>query len=352
MSLVRVAVVGSGWWATAFHVPAILEDPRAELRALVDPDADRLAAARSAAGGPPGYTTLDELLAEGDVDAVVIATPHATHVPLARACVDHGVAVLVEKPVGTTADDAAALVAAAARVGVPVVTGYTWSWVPCVQRAQQVAPRLGPLRLVSGLYCSMVERLFAGDPAAYEGAMPYTVLAPQPATYADNRLSGGGQLRTQVCHLLGVLLQITGADVTSVAARTGGEPEVDVALLLELTGGAVGVVSSTGRLGPGQSPPQELRLVGEQGVLRVDLADGVVDVQLRGEPAQRWDDGPSYPTEAPVRTLIDLVLDPEADNAAPGRRAVQVAQVLDAAYASAAADGLPQTVRHIDRGPA
>lgn len=344
MSAVRVAVVGSGWWATAFHIPAVLADPRAQLRALVDPHAERLAAARAAAGGPPGYFRLEDLLSDGDVDAVVIATPHSTHVPLAQACVERGLAVLVEKPVGTAAADAAALVAAATARGVPLVTGYTWSWVPYVQRAQELAPRVGPLRLVTGIYCSMVERLYAGDPRAYDGVMPYSVLAPQSETYSDRRLSGGGQLRTQVCHLLGMLLQITGDHVLTVAARTRGEPEADATLLLELAGGAVAIVGSTGALAPGQLPPQELRLVGEQGVLRVDLQAGVVELQLPRESSQRWDDGPSYPTDAPVRTLIDLVLDPQAANPAPGGRAVQVAQILDAAYVSTAAGGPPVRV--------
>ena len=82
------------------------------LVAVADPDPDALAAAIAATGAQAFAEPL-ALLAEADLDAVVIAAPTTTHLPLALAAIERGIAVLVEKPLAATPDEADRIVAAA-----------------------------------------------------------------------------------------------------------------------------------------------------------------------------------------------------------------------------------------------
>jgi predicted dehydrogenase len=72
------------------------------------------------------------MLAETELDAVVIASPTTTHLPLALAAVERGIAVLVEKPLAATPADADILVAAATSSGVPFQVGHVERFNPAV----------------------------------------------------------------------------------------------------------------------------------------------------------------------------------------------------------------------------
>ena len=80
----------------------------ARLAAVVDTDPRRCA---EVAPGVAAYPSVDALVAAGDVDAVVVATPVAAHVPAARAVARAGLPALVEKPPAPDADGARELAA-------------------------------------------------------------------------------------------------------------------------------------------------------------------------------------------------------------------------------------------------
>src|SRR3954465_14437950 len=92
-----IAVIGTGWWATYTHIPALQANPSAELVALCDADPGRLQAAAQAYGVGRTYADHQTMLANEALDGVVIATPHATHYQLAKDSLIHGLHVLVEK---------------------------------------------------------------------------------------------------------------------------------------------------------------------------------------------------------------------------------------------------------------
>ncbi|HXI81417.1 MAG TPA: Gfo/Idh/MocA family oxidoreductase, partial [Verrucomicrobiae bacterium] len=82
------------------------------LAAVADPVGAALAVATSQTGAQ-GFDEPLAMIAEADLDAVVIAAPTTAHVPLALAAIEHGIAVLVEKPLAATTDEAMRIVAAA-----------------------------------------------------------------------------------------------------------------------------------------------------------------------------------------------------------------------------------------------
>jgi predicted dehydrogenase len=111
MKRVRTAVIGVGYLGR-FHAQKYAALPDSELVAVVDADPE----ARARVAGELGCRAVAdyrELL--DDVEAVSIATPTPLHFPIAGDCLEHGIHVLVEKPITETPEQARELVALAAR---------------------------------------------------------------------------------------------------------------------------------------------------------------------------------------------------------------------------------------------
>src|SRR5437016_3937496 len=106
--MVRVAVAGAGYWGIN-HVRAFSRLQGAELVAVCDPDPAALERAGRLAPGARRYGSLDEVLGDREVQAVVLATPAVAHAAQAMAALAAGKHVLVEKPLALNPDDAAAL---------------------------------------------------------------------------------------------------------------------------------------------------------------------------------------------------------------------------------------------------
>lgn len=115
---IRTAVVGYGLSGSVFHAPLIAADPRYSLDVIATSDAGRQAAATQRY---PGTTTVPDggavLALAGDLDVVVLGTPPATHFPLAKAALEAGLDVVVDKPFAVSSADGQELIALAERLG-------------------------------------------------------------------------------------------------------------------------------------------------------------------------------------------------------------------------------------------
>jgi predicted dehydrogenase len=113
------------------HLRVIAGHPGARLVALADPVPDALQAAVDQTGAQ-GFAEPLAMIAEADVDAVVIAAPTTAHLPLALAAIERGIAILVEKPLAGTVAEATRIVDAAHGRGVPVQVGHVERFNPAV----------------------------------------------------------------------------------------------------------------------------------------------------------------------------------------------------------------------------
>jgi predicted dehydrogenase len=135
--VLRVGVVGCGYWGPKL-IRNFSEIPGARVTAVCDLRADRLAQV-SWRGAPPALTSnAGDLLASPDVDAVVIATPVATHFDLALRALEHGKHVLVEKPLAASSDLAERLIDEAARRHLVLMVDHTFVYSGAVRAIRRI----------------------------------------------------------------------------------------------------------------------------------------------------------------------------------------------------------------------
>ena len=115
----RVGLIGLGSMGRN-HLRVLRGLPDVRLVAIADLDAEALGAA-AARSGAQAFAEPLAMLAEADLDAVVIAAPTTAHLPLALAALGRGIAVLIEKPLAATPAEADQIVAAATTPGAPPV---------------------------------------------------------------------------------------------------------------------------------------------------------------------------------------------------------------------------------------
>ena len=162
----RIAVVGSGWWATEAHLPALAANPDAELVAVVDPDPERRALAVEQFQAASTYASVEEMFAGVEADGAIVAVPHHLHHPLAAQLLDAGLHVLVEKPLTIDAADARDLVARAKAQSVELLVGYPWHYNDhtAAVRDAIAGGRIGKVEFVTCLFASIARQLYHGNP--------------------------------------------------------------------------------------------------------------------------------------------------------------------------------------------
>ncbi len=130
----RTAVIGAGHLGT-FHARVHSELPECDLRYVVDVDGDR---AREVAERYGAEARTDAATLLGEVDAVSVVTPTATHFATARPFLEAGVSVLLEKPMTQTVLEADELITAAATSGAKLQIGHIERFNPAFRAVRDV----------------------------------------------------------------------------------------------------------------------------------------------------------------------------------------------------------------------
>lgn len=133
----NVVVVGAGYWG-----PNLARNFRAsadwELAAICDLDVARAQQVADGIGGVPVTASLDEVLADPEVDAIAIATPARTHHPIVLKALDAGKHVMVEKPLADDRVRGEEMVARAARSGRVLMADHTYCYTPAVLKIRDL----------------------------------------------------------------------------------------------------------------------------------------------------------------------------------------------------------------------
>ena len=129
----RIAVIGAGLIGRK-HLGILRDDPAFTVAGIADPSPEAAAYARE--NGFPHFTDTNALLDTTKPDGVIVANPNAMHRATALACIARGIPAIVEKPIADTIPDALAIVEAAEKAKVPVLTGHHRRHNPIMQAAR------------------------------------------------------------------------------------------------------------------------------------------------------------------------------------------------------------------------
>jgi len=229
-----VGVVGYGGYFRSMLLPLLKAHPGFTLASACSRNGLTVRAAVENDGFGKGTTNFQELVADPAVDAVYVATRHDLHYAVARAAVEAGKAVFVEKPMTMTVADARELVELVARRGTLLTVGFNRRFSPHAARlAELLRPIAGPKTLAY--------RVNAG-------------LLP-PEHWLLDPEEGGGRLLGEGVHFFDLLRFLAGAEpvrIASVSPR--GRARDEGTFAIEFADGSTGslVYSGSGASGMGK----------------------------------------------------------------------------------------------------
>jgi len=353
MAKLRVGVIGAGAWAITSHIPNLAaRSDELELVAVSRKGEAELARVKEKFGFQVASEDYRDVIDAG-VDVCVISSPTGFHHEHAKAAMESGAHVLVEKPFTITPADAWDLVRTAERTERHLVVSYGWNYRPMMQGAKRLYDQHG-IGEVEHLMIHMgsTTRELLSNTGAYPQLDPDAV--PEQATWTDPRLSGGGYGQAQLTHAFGFALWLTGmrgeAAFALMSHPLDAPVELHDAATVRYEGGAIGTVSgASAHLGANDNKNQlEFRLTGSEGQMHVDVERELVwlwrndGVDERLELTSRDGD---YDCDGPPHALLDLVLGRRSDNPSPGELGARTVELLDAIERSARSGQLEQVTR-------
>jgi myo-inositol 2-dehydrogenase/D-chiro-inositol 1-dehydrogenase len=273
--MIRIGILGCGRIGQV-HARSVAMVEGARVAAVADafPEAAQALAKKTGAA----VMTAGDIIASGDIDAVVIGTPTDTHFDLIQASAKAGKAIFCEKPVDMSAERIRACIEVVEAAGVPFLTGFNRRFDPgfATIRARIAQGEIGAVELVT---------ILSRDPS------------PPPVSYIK---SSGGLFRDMMIHDFDMARFLLGEEVVEVFATgsalvdpaIGEAGDVDTAVaVLTTTSGRICQISNSRRAAYGYD--QRVEVHGAQGMLRAEnLRENNVEIAtdagFRSAPAQHF----------------------------------------------------------------
>ena len=162
--VLRVGVLGAGPISQAAHFEACRKAKNAELYAICDVAEDLLERVSAMHAPKKAYADCDAMLADPNVDAVIVATADQFHVPMALEALKAGKHVLVEKPMGVTIEECGELRAAAGASGLVVQVGTEKRFDEGIAFAHRfIREEMGEMLALKAWYCDSTHRYTMTD---------------------------------------------------------------------------------------------------------------------------------------------------------------------------------------------
>jgi predicted dehydrogenase len=211
-----VGVLGAGQIAQAAHFESCTKARNAELAAICDVADDLRTRMAIMHGVDKTYADYDNMLADPEIDAVIIATSDAFHVPASLRALAAGKHVLCEKPIGVTIEEAETLGQAVALYGKTLQVGHMKRFDAGLQSAKAfIESEMGDLIAIKAWYCDSTHRYAVTD--AVQPLVVTSANAKKPSANPKADLRKYYML-AHGCHLIDTARYLAG-DITAVTAR-------------------------------------------------------------------------------------------------------------------------------------
>jgi predicted dehydrogenase len=333
---VRVGIVGAGGIARQHAIAWRANEPRGRLAALADisPERARILADEFTGGAAKIYGTVEELVADPDIDVVDVCLPHDLHAAAIVKAARAGKAVLCEKPLCTTMVDAELIHNVLEETGVPFMMAHNQLFQPSLIEARKLLAlgTIGRPFVIRSIECFQNAGALMGTQGKHD-------LAPgeNPWTWrADLTRMGGGELLDTGWHATYRLLALANERPTEVSAITErflipGLPAEDTGFVnVRFESGAIGQILTTWAFStPGNT---QFEVMGELGSLAG--ASESITHQLHGWAQAAVKPVPGTHTfSAEVTHFLDVIQN-GAESLATFATGARVLQIIKAAYKS------------------
>jgi predicted dehydrogenase len=326
---VRVAIIGCGGMAR-YHIRQMLKQvDSTQIAAIFEPldDHYQLAAKLFKEAGqpvPPNEQDMHRLLYDYSLDAGFVISPHAFHYEEAKACLEAGLDVLLEKPMVMNAKEAVSLMEARDRAGKLMVVAFPGSLSPNIRTA------------VKMLRSGELGRLISISAAAWQDWGPNTI----DTWRQDLAISGGGFLFDTGAHLLNTVVDLAGEEFVEVAAWLDNyhrPVEILAAVIGRLESGALVTLHGCGEAIRG-STDSEIRVFCTKGNLLTGIWGERLLLQKEGRKQMRKVE---VPASLGVWEQFLEVRGGKLANPCPPEVGLRMARLYDAIVASSAKNGQP-----------
>jgi predicted dehydrogenase len=341
MKKIQIGVIGAGWWATFAHIPAVKSHPDAELFAVHSRERAQAKKIARDFGAKHVCGSLEEILALTELDAVIVSSTPNAHYPQAKAALERGLHVLVEKPMTFTAAEACELVEIAAKKKLHLGISCPWHFTAHGLKARELieSGTLGKIKMISVLMTNPIDKLLRGINTAPTHGMDHVYIEPCKGSYNDPAIAGGGQIYCQVSHAAAYLTFLTGlrpAEVYARFDRDGSPNDLYNALTVTLEGGALVNLASTACT-PLAERNYEVRIFGTKAILLLELWRGtmtLIDFSGKRTEFKPLAVNEIYPSQAPALNFVDAILG-KTPNGSPGELGLAAMEIIEAACESA-----------------
>jgi len=333
---IHIGILGGGNISQT-HARAAREIHGIEITAICGQNVDKVLRLAKENGGT-AYEDLESFFKHKPLEIVLIGSPSGLHAEHGIAAANHGLHVLVEKPIDITASRADALIAACKNARVKLGVFFQDRAAPDVRKLKDLidSGRLGKPVLMSARV------KWYRPPEYYE----------QSRWRGSWALDGGGALMNQGIHTVDLLLWLLG-DITSVRALTRTalhdiEVEDTVVAAVEFSSGAIGTIEAATSVYPGYSRRLELSwsegtiILENDRVVRADLRTPITEF-IHEQPGSRDSERSTSPVISDVsghRTIIRDFIRAIETNGTPicdGCEARRSVEVVNAIYESSRA---------------
>lgn len=196
---VRLGLIGCGSFAKAMHVPLLKANPKYEIRGVTDIFEKAAEEMKECTGAAYAVTNVDELLADEEIDAVLITTRHDSHAELTIKAAKAGKHIICEKPMALSLEECRQIAEAVKAAGVKYTVGYNRGLAPMITEAKNMLKESDRKKMIyHRIQARFSEKHWTHDPKV-----------------------GGGRFVGEGCHIFDLLCELVDARPVSVYAAGG-----------------------------------------------------------------------------------------------------------------------------------
>jgi len=342
MSKAKIGVIGAGWWATEYHIPNLKKRDDVDLVSVCKLEQDQLDFVKNKFNFKFASTDYNEMLNLSPLDGVVIASPHFAHYENAKASLENGCHVLIEKPMTTNSTDAESLYELSKKVNKEILVPNGFNFTDFMPRAEKYIQEgvIGEIKHIDAAFSSSLVDLFQGIPLTESSDHTFQPLA---STWSDPD-KGGGYGWGQLSHMFGGVFKLSNLIAEKAFCFSVPSPtNVDYtdAISVKFNNGATGSFSGCAFVPKDFGGTFYINIHGTKGTLYLDmeikrerllvrLNDGseIIDEIKEGQGTM------AYSTETPINTFVDICLNKDIVNHANSEIGLKTVKVLDAIYRS------------------